>query len=143
MPEIGLDAEPTACTFSTRATVDQRSVTKVTDLHDVRLPVWKRSQQGRRPLPQALVPAEQSFYRHPAEFDLGIEVADPLVDIAGLKRGIGPMSHLHVLVRHRPPSIPSHASALNRIPTRARRSARARPPTAPRVRRRRPCSGRA
>src|SRR3954454_3397640 len=111
MPEVGLDAKPTACTFSTRATVDQRSVTEVTDLHDVRLPVWKRSQQGCRPLPQTLVPTEKSFDRHPAEFDLRIEVADPLVDIAGPERGIGPMSHLHVLLRHRPPSIPSRASA--------------------------------
>src|SRR2546423_11966197 len=97
LPEVDLYANSTACTFSTRATVNQRPVTKVPCLHDGRLPVGKCSQQARCPLPHALVPSERSFHLRRAEFDLGIEVADPLVEVTGLKGRIGPMSQLDVL----------------------------------------------
>src|SRR5216684_5550426 len=115
LPEVDLYADSTACTFSTPATVNQRSVTKVTYLQIGRLPVGKRSQQARRPLPQALVPAESPFHRRLAEFDLGIEIADPLVEVTGLKGRIGPTSQLHVLLRHRPPSIPAGSGRTQRL----------------------------
>src|SRR3954452_1712991 len=89
LPEVDIDADSTACTLSTRRAVNQHTVIEVPCLHDRRFPVGKRSQQPRRPLPHALVTTERPFHLRRFELDLGIEVADPPVEITGLKGGVG------------------------------------------------------